>query len=181
MKLVWLDLETTGLNPKEDVILEIGIILNPGESNEQRRSWVLDYDIVFIMHLMDSVVLKMHTDSGLLAEVEASDLDINDVENDVVSMFTDNGITHNNVGKIAGYGPHFDLKFLDERIPCITDFLSYRVFDVRTITEFWEMCGGTRFDDGERPHRALPDLDAAIKETEYYKNHTEKMIKYLVD
>lgn len=73
MMLVWIDLETTGLNPNYDLVLEMAVgfatIEEPFKLTN-KREWVFNYskDEPEI-RAMDSFVVDMHTRNGLLREV----------------------------------------------------------------------------------------------------------------
>ena len=64
--LLWLDLETTGLNPEKDLILEIGLVATEGlDRILDSTSIVIDHGAV---HLTPTV-LDMHLDNGLLKDI----------------------------------------------------------------------------------------------------------------
>lgn len=72
--LVWLDLETTGLDPEMGHILEMGIRVTTLDLEDVKdpRSWVFPHDREEIIATMDDYVLDMHLSSGLLKEVWSS-------------------------------------------------------------------------------------------------------------
>ncbi len=71
-RLVWIDLEMTGLDPSTDEIVEIACIVTEADLTE------LDAGITLVVKpsdaplaAMDEVVVRMHTDSGLIDEIPA--------------------------------------------------------------------------------------------------------------
>ena len=172
-KLVWLDLETTGLDPEKGVILEIGVIVTDLALNELgRKSWVLPHVRKDTLTMMDDYVLKMHLKSGLLKEVW-KDNSLNDPGRDGarriiygdVANWIRNTCQHTRVklcylsGSSVGT---FDMAWLRKHAPAISDTVSYRVGDVSTFKVFFP---GLLTQPEEGPaHRAIADLEYSINQ-----------------
>ena len=134
-KLVWLDLETTGLDPDTGVILEIGVIVTDLELNEHsRQRWVLPYVREDILTMMDDYVLKMHLKSGLLKEVwqsnRISDPGLEAARRNIygqVASWIRNACQHTRVKHCHLSGSSvgsFDLAWLRKHAPGISDTVS---------------------------------------------------------
>ena len=74
-RIVWIDLEMTGLDPNRHVIVEVAALVTDAELN------ILDGAIDLVVHAtpeqlaeMDQVVTKMHSDNGLVTAIEALSL-----------------------------------------------------------------------------------------------------------
>src|SRR5207342_3970123 len=74
-RLVWIDLEMTGLDTVKHTIVEIAVLITDSELE------LVDDGIDLIVHAseedlaqMDDFVTKMHTKSGLLPAIQASTL-----------------------------------------------------------------------------------------------------------
>lgn len=72
-RLVWIDLEMTGLNPDQDVIIEIATIVTDKDLT------ILAHGPVIAVHQPDSILVEMdewnqqhHSQSGLIDRVKAS-------------------------------------------------------------------------------------------------------------
>ncbi|NUP07774.1 MAG: oligoribonuclease [Polyangiaceae bacterium] len=154
-RLAWVDVETTGLNPDLDAILEVGIIITDRSLTEiDRASWALgDANPASIS---DPKVLEMHTRSGLLAECEASDLEI-DILDEIVCFF----LKHQGaVGSpMCGSTVGFDRSFL--RHARFAKLFHYRNFDVSTYRTEARLLG-IEPPPKREVHRALPDLEDSI-------------------
>ena len=79
--LIWVDLEMTGLEPEQDVILEIATIVTDSDLN------ILAEGPVIAVHHSDAVLAQMdewctrtHGESGLTARVRASAVDTAEAE-----------------------------------------------------------------------------------------------------
>jgi oligoribonuclease len=171
MKLVWLDLETTGLDPENGVILEIGVVVTDLQLNElARKSWVLPHVRDDILTMMDDYVLRMHLKSGLLKEVW-KDRNLTDPMHDKarrqiienISIWIRQACKHTKVKHcyLAGSSVgSFDMAWLKKHAPGIVNTVSYRVGDVSAFKVFFpnmlsQPAGGPA-------HRALDDLDYSI-------------------
>lgn len=174
-RLVWLDLETTGLNPAEGIILEYGIIITDLELNEKaRKSWVLPWDRATLLeNLTDDYVLNMHMANGLFKEshsmasspslaISPKDLRsrINREVRDFISR-TLPGVpartTH-----LAGSSIHFDRSWIAHHNPKLLELVSHRMLDVSSsLVAFPELFPK---DPNAKPtaHRAIADLEASI-------------------
>lgn len=163
--LVWIDVETTGLDPDEDVILEIA-----GRITDMRGDPI---DGVPAFHAvrtharyMDGLlernprVLEMHTASGLLDEMRAQRTFWVDQRRALVAWLGE----HGKKGILAGYSVHFDRGFLREHIGEALELLHYRQLDVTSLDLACRAAGlGPIRDDAVRPvHRAMDDVDAAL-------------------
>jgi oligoribonuclease len=170
-KLVWLDLETTGLNPDEGVILEIGVIVTDLLLNElARKSWVLPYVRSEVLVKMDDYVLNMHLKSGLLKEVWGhGSIDQDLLESKRRRVYTDvagwirTACKHTRIKHCHLSGSSvgtFDMAWLRKHAPGISDTFSYRVGDVSTFKVFFP--NTLSQPAGGPAHRALDDLDYSI-------------------
>ena len=177
-KLVWLDLETTGLDPKKGSILEIGVIVTDLELNEiERRSWVLQYSRDSILTSMNDFVLNMHMSNGLLKKVWATRrlgevvtadflhrLDVDRAKTILGAHAWIRRATADTEAKdcyLAGSSIHFDRAWLVEHAPEIVETVSYRMVDVSTFRVAFP---GLLIDQerGDVTHRALTDLEFSI-------------------
>ena len=71
-RIVWVDLEMTGLDPARHVIVEVAALVTDAELN------IIDEGVDLVVHAtdaqlaeMDDVVTSMHSENGLLDEIKA--------------------------------------------------------------------------------------------------------------
>lgn len=163
---VWLDKETTGIDPKTNSILEVGIIITDRKDNILAEFQTLVQPQQAHLDNMNEFVRNMHTESGLLAELEAASGDVpsrGEAEQAIVDFLKSRDKppkmlvpTGNNVQK-------FDLAFAAEHMPAILDLMHYRTVDLSCLFEAIEKATG----EDKRPpkkeaHRVLADLREAI-------------------
>ena len=162
MKLLWLDLETTGLDPVRDTILEVAIsvadLLTPFEATPLYHA-VLCYPLHRAPYLLP-VVREMHTRNGLLADCAASKLRRFEAEEQIVRLL-DRIENKPDLPALAGSSVHFDASFLRQLMPLVAARVSHRHYDVSTLKLVARSMGMPILPKGEA-HRARPDVDESI-------------------
>jgi oligoribonuclease len=168
--LVWMDLETTGLDPVTDQILEIGVVITNDHLQEGARgSWLIRprrYPV------MDDYVFTMHTNSGLLAEVDRGK-NLGWTEWNIeqwIDLRRPDAMPKDEPWMLAGSSVWFDRSFMKLHMPELEKRFGYRMIDVSTIKELIKRWRPQFAYDppGEKPHRALGDLDHSIAELSWY-------------
>src|SRR5919199_6957787 len=77
--LVWMDLEMTGLDPGRHAIVEIATLVTDDDlAVVAEGPDLVVHQPAEVLAGMDDVVRTMHTTSGLLAAIEASDVSLED-------------------------------------------------------------------------------------------------------
>lgn len=169
--LVWLDLEMTGLNPDRDVILEIATIVTDGDLNEIAVGpELVIHHTDSALQNMDEWVFDQHTKSGLIQQVQHSNISLADAQRqtlDFIKQYCDM-----QVSPLCGNSIWQDKAFLRKYMPELHDFFHYRIIDVSTIKELarrWYPDFAV-FEKKET-HRALEDIRESIHEARYYRQN----------
>lgn len=161
--LVWLDLETTGLDPKLDLVIEIGIVVTTPDL-EEYGAWsgimmFLPDQEKAARRFLGSRVYEMHQASGLL-EAASSRAGLKHKE-ELIEFLSEH--SESGVSPLCGSSPHFDRAFLREDYREIHDWFHYRNFDASSVLRFTQM---VRPDfkpiEGISNHRALDDVKRSI-------------------
>ena len=169
--LVWIDLEMTGLNPDNDVILEIATIVTDSQLNEiaQGPSLVI-YQPDAALQTMDEWVFQQHTQSGLVQHVQESKISIVDAQKqtvDFLALYCTPG-----TAPLCGNSVWQDKAFLRRYMPELNKFFHYRIIDVSTLKElavrWYPQIPEINKKDA---HRALDDIRESIEELRYYRQH----------
>jgi oligoribonuclease len=172
LMLVWMDLEMTGLDPTTDVIVEIATIVTDDELEitavGTRSRHPLRRDPPRGMH---PVVVDMHTRSGLLEKIRASEMDLAEAGRQTFE-FIKQWAPEPRTVPLCGNSIGMDRRFLAAYLPEIEEWLHYRSVDVSSIKELVKRWYPTV--DSSRPnkagtHRALDDVMASIEELRYYR------------
>jgi oligoribonuclease len=168
---VWIDLEMTGLNPDEHVIIEMATIITDQELN------VIEEGPVFVIHQpkerlesIDPWVLNLHTKTGLLKLIETATTSQNHAEKktlEFIKRYCEKG-----TARLAGNSVWSDRAFLIKHMPSITEYLHYRLIDVSTVKGlvncWYPKSKQTMFKKSDS-HRALSDIRESIAELKHYR------------
>ena len=171
--LIWIDLEMTGLNPDQEKILEIALILtdkNLTITAHGPRLVIFQPEIV--LESMDSWCKKQHADSGLLEEVRKSKLTENQAEQEIL-RFVSEHIT-SKAGYLAGNSIWVDRMFLRAHMPQFEQYLNYRMIDVSTIKELintWYKNSPLLPYQKKEQHRADHDILESLQELSFYRKN----------
>ncbi len=185
---LWLDLETTGLDPRAGHILEWAAVLAADDrdgdmspiaqysgvirakieplsekSHDYTHKIVLAGDERDVIEI-DPFVLAMHTRNDLWKDCEGSDTSLADSEEFLVQLCVElAGVPEPKGIVLAGASVHLDLSWIREHMPRLAKCLSHRVFDVSTLKLANQSWGGVPFAKAEA-HRALPDILESLEQ-----------------
>lgn len=167
-KLLWMDLEMTGLDPLEDVILEVAVEITDFEfktlgsyeaivqqprdlviDRMQKNKWWADFP-----QNRDEFVRKM--DSGKPSR---------QVEQELIDLIEQHFGAEPAV--LAGNSIHNDRNFIKKWWPALDLKLHYRMLDVSAWKVFMQARYGVQFEKKE-VHRAFDDIQASIAELQHY-------------
>jgi oligoribonuclease len=172
-RLVWLDLEMTGLDIRRHVIVEIAALVTDGNLTP------LDDGIDLIVHQppealaeMDDFVRKMHAKSALTPAIQASTTSLVDAGAQILDYIRAH-VPEPGTAPMCGNSIGVDRRFLDAQLPEVDRYLHYRSIDV---SSFKELCRRWYPDVyKKRPgkveqHRALADVAESIAELRFYRD-----------
>lgn len=143
-ELIWVDLETTGLDAEEDVILELAIVLTDYKGNViADDSWVIFDDhknsyynhIDYVKNGGDPFVNDMHTKSGLWDAVSSPESAhyLHDAEEEAVRFLIENGAIWGELPMAGSSISGVDRPFMKHHMPTLHDFFHYRSLDVTSF------------------------------------------------
>lgn len=169
-RLVWIDMEMTGLRPEIDRIIEVAAIITDSDLN------ILCESPSFAVHQPEAVLATMdawnqgtHGRSGLTARVRASTETEAQVEQALLSFLSPwvpagkSPMCGNSIGQ--------DRRFMARYMPQLEAWFHYRNIDVSTVKELcrrWAPEVARGFDK-RSAHTALADIRESIEELRYYR------------
>lgn len=181
---LFLDLETTGLSPDNDRILEVGMIVTDenlaiiatfGEIIQWSEIY---YHIGTNTYLppftVDNVVVEMHTKSGLWEDCYRSKKGAAEVWNDAIEFVQEHCGDRAKDMWMIGNTIGFDRSFLYHWVPGFNELFNYHSVDISSIKILYKL-----WSDGDKDvskpasntlHRAIPDCLDSIQEARYYQH-----------
>lgn len=171
-KLLWIDLEMTGLDPVEDRILEVAAIATDWDFKEiatYEAAQKVDSDVVEArMNVAADFWNKFPNVRDALIKQNDSDAakSASDVE-DAILAFIDEHFGSDEPVLLAGNSIHQDRKFIEHEWRRLNARLHYRMLDVSAWKVVFDGKYGKRFAKPEA-HRALDDIRGSVEELKYY-------------
>ncbi len=174
-KLIWIDLEMTGLDPARDKILEIATLITDDELN------IVAQGPNLIIHQSEEVLAGMnewcqvqHKKSGLIEAVRNSIICEEQAAHETLQFLKDH--CDENSTPLCGNSVWQDKLFLQQHMPELAAFFHYRILDVSSVKlvinrwtkqyKLFKKCDG---------HRALDDIKESIAELKFYKENFFKL------
>jgi oligoribonuclease len=170
--LVWIDMEMSGLNPDNDRVLEVALVVTDKDLNTVAEGPVL------VVHQSDAVLDGMdnwnkgtHGKSGLIDKVKASTLSEADVEARMIDFMKQHVPARSS--PMCGNSICQDRRFLARHMPRLEAYFHYRNLDVSTFKELAKRWKPGIMDGfkKENKHTALSDIIESIEELKYYREH----------
>jgi oligoribonuclease len=171
-RLIWIDMEMTGLKPEIDRIIEVALVVTDGDLKTIAEApvWVVCQDDATLAS-MDAWNTGTHGRSGLIDKVKASALTESDVEALALAFLREH--VPAKASPMCGNSICQDRRFLARWMAALEDYFHYRNLDVSTLKELarrWkpELMKGV---PKEGKHEALADVHESIAELVYYREH----------
>jgi oligoribonuclease len=170
-RLVWIDCEMTGLDLKNDALIEIAALVTDFELNVLGDG----VDIIIkppaeALDQMIPFVRSMHETSGLLAELE-SGVTMEEAQEQVMAYLREHCAADSRP-PLAGNSVATDRAFVARDMSVLDEFLHYRIVDVSSIKELskrWFPRAYFNAPTKRGNHRALADIQESIEELRYYR------------
>jgi oligoribonuclease len=174
--LIWIDLEMTGLDTQNDVIIEIATIVTDKELN------ILAEGPMLAIHQSDEALAAMdewntnqHGSSGLTERVKNSTINEAEAERQTIAFLEQ--YVPKGKSPMCGNSICQDRRFLARCMPELEAFFHYRNLDVSTLKELctrWQPAVAKGFNKNSS-HLAMDDIRDSIDELKYYREHFLKM------
>jgi oligoribonuclease len=171
-RLIWVDMEMTGLDPDNDRIIEVAVVVTDASLVTIAEAPVL------VVHQSDAVLAGMdgwntatHARSGLTARVRASTMNEAEVEAALIEFLK--RFVGRGKSPMCGNSICQDRRFMARSMPTLEAFFHYRNLDVSTLKELckrWKPEVAASFKKHQK-HEALADIHESIEELKHYREH----------
>jgi oligoribonuclease len=169
-RLIWIDMEMTGLKPDADRIIEVALVITDPQLS------VVAEGPVRVVHQSDDVLDAMdswnkgtHGRSGLIDKVKAATDSEAEVELDLLRFVA--AFVPANSSPMCGNSVCQDRRFLARYMPKLEAHFHYRNLDVSTLKELaarWYPQLPSQFSK-RAAHLALADIHESIAELRFYR------------
>lgn len=156
----FLDIETTGLDPDKDVILEVAVVITDSDLNELvAYNYPIQYELDNTEWWPD-VVKEMHKESGLYEDLIVTRAGVPvgiaqlNIEDDLLYWKT---LQEFERLHLAGNSIHFDASFLKVHMPRVHKLFHHRMLDCSSFKLLGGTVGRELVSNNPNPHRALSD------------------------
>ncbi len=169
-RLVWIDLEMTGLDPNRERIIEVATLVTDAELNVVAEGPVLAvHQSDGLLEAMDDWNQKTHGASGLVKRVKESRMDTAEAERRTLAFLNEHVAP--GTSPMCGNSVHQDRRFLEREMPELLAFFHYRNLDVSTLKELakrWNPGALVGFSK-RNVHLAMDDIRESIAELAHYR------------
>ena len=168
--LVWLDMEMTGLNPEEDRIIEIAMVVTNAQLEVVAEAPVIAvHQSDEVLNAMDEWNTRTHGRSGLIGRVRESTINEEQAEAQMLAFLQQH--VPQGVSPMCGNTICQDRRFMARYMPRLEAWFHYRNLDVSTLKELakrWrpDVVKGLK---KHGRHEALADIIESIEELRHYR------------
>lgn len=174
--LIWIDLEMTGLDRENDMIIEIATIVTDSQLNEMVEGpTIAIHQTDEVLNGMDEWCTTQHGKSGLTKRVKESSYTEADAEKTTIEFLEK--YVPAGVSPMCGNSIGQDRAFILRCMPELGDFFHYRNIDVSTLKELGKRWA-PEIQKGfikHSSHLAMDDIRDSIAELKYYREHFMKV------
>ncbi len=169
-RLVWMDLEMTGLDAETCAIVEVATIVTDGDLTMVAEGPnLVVHQPEEVLARMAPVVVEMHTKSGLIERIRASQVSLAQAEAETLAFVKQHCAPRSS--PLCGNSIYKDRQFIERYMKELDGYLHYRNVDVSTVKELvrrWYEGRVPPFPKAEA-HRALDDIRESIGELKHYR------------
>jgi oligoribonuclease len=175
-RLIWLDMEMTGLDPDRDRILEIAVVITDAALEVVAEAPVMVvHQADAVLDAMDEWNTRTHGQSGLTARVRAAGEDEAAIEARMLDFIAQ--YVPERASPMCGNSICQDRRFMARHMPRLEAWFHYRNLDVSTLKELarrWRPDVIQSFTKSGK-HEALADIHESIAELRHYREHFLRM------
>jgi len=182
-RMIWVDIETFGLDTHKDFITEVGFKITDLDLNTiddfQTCVWSTpEYDTRLAemkLSKKDLYVYNMHVKSGLWGEARRIGAAPQVAEREICEWLEGHGVTKDTEEPLCGSSVHFDRGMLEVQMPLVFERFHYRIIDNSVLKGLCQAFNPRLYEQmpphDRKTHRVLPDIEDSINEFRFYKDN----------
>ena len=163
-KILWLDMEMTGLDVEKEVIIEVAAIVTDMDFNPLDTYEAVVKQPQHYLESMDEWCTRQHGGSGLTQQVP-NGKEPQLVEEELCQLVDKH--FNGTPAILAGNSIYSDRKFIDKYFLQLSERLHYRLLDVTSWKIIFENKFAQTYSKKDN-HRALDDIKESIAELKFY-------------
>ncbi len=175
-RLIWIDLEMTGLDTGRDSIIEIATVVTDSQLNllAEGPEFAISHPVT-ALEAMDDWNRGQHGRSGLWKRVLESTVSMAQAEAQTVAFLAQ--WLPANASPMCGNSICQDRRFLHRQMPRLEKYFHYRNLDVSTLKELARRWAPKVLEGVHKQsaHTALSDVRDSIDELRHYRKHLAEM------
>ena len=164
-RLLWVDLEMTGLDENIDTILEVAAVVTDLDFKTLEEYHRVVFQPAEVLEKMNDWCKKTHGESGLTKAVPGG-TPLATVEKELIQLL-ERHFGAKDRAVLCGNSVGNDKRFIDRYLPETAKRLHYRIVDVSSFKEIFRECYKVNFPKGNA-HRAVDDIHESIRELQHY-------------
>ena len=170
--LVWIDCEMTGLDPEENVLIEIAVLITDSNLSVLAEGPVLAIkQSEAELAKMDRWNRRTHGNSGLIDRVRNEGVSLAEAEKEVLKFVRK--YCYIRSAPLCGNSIGQDKRFLAKYMPGLNDFFHYQIIDVSSVKQLVLRWYGKKYMAPKKMelHQAMPDIRESVAELAYYRKN----------
>lgn len=171
-RLLWIDMEMTGLNVERERIIEVAAVVTDYDFNSLEEYHAIIRQPMEFLDRMDEWNKKHHGESGLTSKVPHGTPQ-DQVERNLAQLVKKH---FQEPAVLAGNSIGQDRLFINKYMPQFAATLHYRMLDVTA----WKIIFKEKYEilyDKQDSHRAVDDIRESIGELKFYMSHLQLPLK----
>lgn len=171
-RIVWIDVETTGLNASSDRLLQVACIVTDGNLEElhegyESKVFYSKEEVAEIYKNTPPFVQEMHTKTGLWENLpQGKSLG---VISDELLAYVKKYVKDPRTARLGGNSITLDRNFLEANLPEVFNYINYRSYDMSSVSGFFELFAkSVKPFEKKATHDALSDIRESIAEARHY-------------
>lgn len=170
--LLWTDVETTGLDPQEHLLLQAAGFITTVAGTEATAPFqhIVKQELQAAFARANSYVQQMHTATGLWERLATGE-ELATVDRSLLAYINSHVAPETEV-RLAGNSVRLDMNFLERYLPHTYARLSYRVVDVSGLAFVLKENGLVpAYYEKKKSHDAVEDIQESLAEYLYLLEH----------